>query len=550
MPTATISSPPPVAPAPVAPISAGQRATRDLTVLLRARTPLVWIQGSDERAILAGLSAACGEQGAKLPIHRWDVVRGLADLAGKPIGKGVQLADPIRILVEIGAREERGAWVLLDYHPYVKNTQVVRSLRNLAQDLPIALPSQARAIVLVSPIVDVPPELRTCCAIVDWPLPDRAEVASALDGALLGLPEEFQAGAAPNGKREQAIDGALGLSLEEIRGLYAQSLVRTRIDGGVPLIDPVTVSREKARVVKGKGLEVIDAGLNLADVGGLNGLKTWLNERHGAFSADARAYGLPPPKGIVLVGPPGTGKSLVAKTVAGSWGMPLLRLDLGAVKDSLVGSSERNIRHALKMAESVAPCVLWVDEIEKALAGSQGGGAHDGGVSSDALSAVLGWMQDRAGSVFVVATANDVAQLPPELLRKGRFDELFFVDLPTSAERAEILTVALRRNGRAGVLSPAAVASVASSCSGFSGAELAALIPSALYGAFADGKRPINAADLMREAGRTVPLSTTAGEKLAALRKWATERARPASIPDPINSINAPAGNRSGALDI
>lgn len=251
--------------------------------------------------------------------------------------------------------------------------------------------------------------------------------------------------------------------------------------------------------------------------------------RRAAFSARARAYGLPAPKGALLVGVPGCGKSLTAKAVATAWGMPLLRMDLGALKSKYVGDSEANIRKALKVAEAVAPCVLWLDEIEKALSGATQGAA-DGGVSADALGAILSWMQDRAGSVFVVATANDVRSLPPELLRKGRFDDLFFVDLPTATERAAILAAALRSHGRDP--SKIALQVVAAATSEFTGAELAALIPEALFSAFADREREITTDDLIEAASNVVPLAKTASEKIKAVREWAQGRARPASIPE------------------
>ena len=266
------------------------------------------------------------------------------------------------------------------------------------------------------------------------------------------------------------------------------------------------------------------AGLD--GVGGLELLKDWLAKRRQAFSAKARAYGLPAPKGMLLVGVPGCGKSLTAKAVAAAWGMPLLRLDLGALKSKWVGDSEQNIRKALNVAETVSPCILWLDEIEKALAGATQGAA-DGGVSSDALGAVLQWMQDRAGSVFVVATANDVSSLPPELLRKGRFDEVFFVDLPTTSERVAITCAALREYDR----DPATidVDAVADATAEFTGAEISALIPDAMFSAFADAERALTTDDVLRAARATVPLAKTASEKIATLRAWATGRARPAS---------------------
>jgi len=239
---------------------------------------------------------------------------------------------------------------------------------------------------------------------------------------------------------------------------------------------------------------------------------------------------------VLLVGVPGCGKSLSAKAIAAAWAMPLLRLDMGALKSKWVGESEGNIRKALKVAETVAPCILWLDEIEKALGGATQGAA-DGGVSSDALGAILQWMQDRAGSVFVVATANDVSKLPPELLRKGRFDEVFFVDLPSMNERSAILRAALAEYGRD--TSSIDVDAVAAATVEFTGAELSALVPDAMFAAFADLARPITTDDLISAARATVPLARTASDKITTLRQWAIGRARPASLPETAPALKA-----------
>jgi SpoVK/Ycf46/Vps4 family AAA+-type ATPase len=359
---------------------------------------------------------------------------------------------------------------------------------------------------------------------VDWPLPDRAEIASILDSVIAALPDDIRDSAAPNGTREAAIDAAVGLTAEEAQACYARSLVQSR------KIVPRDVSLEKRRVIsREKVLEWYDpisGGLDA--VGGLDLLKSWLVSRRAAFTREARAYGLPAPKGALLVGIPGCGKSLTAKAIATAWGVPLLRLDLGALKSKWVGDSEANIRKALKVAETVAPCVLWLDEIEKALSGATQGAA-DGGVSADALGTILSWMQERQGDVFVVATANDVRALPPELLRKGRFDELFFVDLPTTSERAAIVAAALRAHNRTESID---LQAVARACQDFTGSEIAALVPDALYTAFSDGARPLSTADLVAAAGATVPLARTSADRIQAVRDWARGRARSASSPE------------------
>jgi SpoVK/Ycf46/Vps4 family AAA+-type ATPase len=312
----------------------------------------------------------------------------------------------------------------------------------------------------------------------------------------------------------------VGLSGEEAAGCYAKSLVRLR------RIDPATVAQEKRRVIsREKLLEWFDPlPGGLGAVGGLDLLKGWLTSRKSAYTAAAREYGLRAPRGALIAGIPGTGKSLTAKAIATAWQVPLLRLDLGALKSKFVGESESNLRRALAVVDAVGRCVLWCDEIEKALAGATQGAA-DGGVSSDALGTLLSWLQERRGESFFIATANDASILPPELMR--RFDTIWFVDLPTRAERAEIVAVSLRSNGRGD--SPVDCVAVADRCEGFTGAEIADLVPNAMFLAFAEDARDVTTADLLAVAAGVVPLSKTSAEKIDALRVWASGRALPAT---------------------
>jgi SpoVK/Ycf46/Vps4 family AAA+-type ATPase len=262
-------------------------------------------------------------------------------------------------------------------------------------------------------------------------------------------------------------------------------------------------------------------------VGGLENLKSWLRERRSAFTADAREYGLPAPRGILLVGQPGCGKSLTAKAVAAAWGMPLLRIDLGALKSKFVGDSESNIRKSFRVLETVAPCVGWIDEIEKSFGDADNITSADGGVQSDQLGALLSFMQDRQADVFVVATANAVSKMPAALLRKGRFDKIFFVDLPTDGERVAVLQTALAAHGRADA--DIDRAAVAAACGNFTGSEIAALVPDALFASYADGKRALKTDDLLAVARATVPLSRTAAASIEAARQWGKANAVPAS---------------------
>lgn len=503
--------------APPAPQSAGSKAAADVAALLRARNPLLWIttreEGRTERLLMEAAQVAQYEP------RFWDCASGITKYDGGNVDGTA--TDPAQAIANVRDSKQRQLWILRDMHKWLGDPTVLRGLRSLARALPLAPRDQARAVIVLSPSSEIPPELAGHAIAMEWPLPDRSEIAAILDAAIAALPDEIRAQAAPNGTRDAAIDAAVGLTGEEAQACYAKSLVSSR------KIDPATVATEKKRVIaREKVLEWFDplpGGLDA--VGGLEPLKAWLNARRAAFTPRARAYGLPSPKGALLVGVSGCGKSLMAKAIATAWAMPLLRLDMGALKSKWVGESEQNIRKALRVAETVSPCVLWLDEIEKALAGATQGAA-DGGTSADALGAVLQWMQDRAGSVFVVATANDVSALPPELLRKGRFDELFFVDLPAPAERRQIIAAALRLHNRAPL---ASVQELTAATDGFTGAELAALVPDALFAAFADGERELTEADMIAAAGATVPLSKTASEKIATLRKWAEGRARPAN---------------------
>jgi AAA+ superfamily predicted ATPase len=504
-----------------------QNIAADIAALLRARNPLLWVVTREEARVERYLIEAASAAGY-VP-RSWDVAQGVADLAGNPISN-IGSQDPGETLDAIRDRAngngDRGVWIMRDLPIWLQGppgAAVMRRLRNLARALPGAPRDRAQAVVILSPSGDVPAELAGHATVIDWPMPDREEIAAVLDAAIESLPAEIKANAAPNGTRDAAIDAAVGLTGEEAAACYARSLVQLR------RIDPKLVATEKKRVVsRERVLEWYDplpGGLDA--VGGLENLKSWLNARKLAYSPQARAYGLPAPKGALLVGVPGCGKSLTAKAIATAWGVPLLRVDLGALKSKFVGESEGNLRKAFQTIASVGRCVVWFDEIEKALQGATSGSA-DGGTSSDQLGSILSWMQERQGESFCIATANDVTGLPPELLRKGRFDEIWFVDLPTAQERVQVAAAALKSHGRDGC--KVDLSAVAQATAGYTGSEIAALVPEGLFTAFADGAREIATEDLLAAAKTVVPLSKTAVEKITALRAWAAGRARPATI--------------------
>lgn len=517
----------------------------DIAALLRARNPLLWVVTREEARAEGYLCTAAASAGYLA--RMWDCGQGVTDLAGKkqPIGS----VDPGDLLTAIRERaeagRERGVWIMRDMPAWLQGTlglSTMRQIRNLARYLPSVPRDGAQAMIVLTPSAEVPPELAGHATVLEWPLPDREEIAGILDAAIASLPEEMQADAAPNGTRDAAIDSAVGLSGEEAQACYARSLVQLK------RIDPATVAKEKKRVIaRERVLEWFDplpGGLDA--VGGLDVLKTWLQARRSAYSPAAREYGLPAPKGALLVGVPGCGKSLTAKAVATAWGVPLLRVDLGALKSKFVGESEGNLRRAFRVIEAIGRCVVWLDEIEKALAGATQGAA-DGGVSSDALGAILSWMQERQGEAFVIATANDVSGLPPELLRKGRFDEVWFVDLPNAEERDQIILAALRSHNRGASVFNGDMRQFVDATAGFTGAEIAAVVPDALFAAFADDGRQITADDLTAAARTVTPLAKTAAEKITALRSWADGRARRATTPEAAPSATAAVGR---AIDL
>jgi AAA+ superfamily predicted ATPase len=515
-----------------------QELANDVAALLRARNPLLWIVTREEARVERYLKEAAAAAGY-VP-RTWDVGQGVADLSGKldtDVGGGTDIGDTLTAITNratgrargynTAAPNERGVWILRDLTGWLVGPAgivTLRQVRNLARTLPTVERDRAQALIVLTPSSDIPPELAGHATVIEWPLPDRDEIAALLDAAIEALPDNLKADAAPNGTRDAAIDAAVGLSGEEAQACYARSLVQLR------KIDPATVAKEKKRVVaRERVLEWFDplpGGLDA--VGGLDQLKAWLLARASAYSPKARAYGLPAPKGAMLVGISGCGKSLTAKAVATAWGVPLLRLDLGALKSKFVGESEQNLRKAFKVIEALGRCVVWIDEIEKAMQGATSGSA-DGGVSADALGAVLNWMQERTSEAFVIATANNIESLPPELLRKGRWDEIFWVDLPNRTERGEIVKATLRTFKRDKV--EIDFGSVVDATQGFTGSEIAAIVPDALFAAFNDGERELTTDDLLAAAKSVVPLSRTASEKIEKLREWASGRARPATTP-------------------
>lgn len=506
-----------------------QVAATNVACLLRARTPLIWIVTREEARVEEYLVEA-----AKAAVYVpkfWDTAQGLTDLAGRKTDiQGMDDASAILRFIDQAAEagRQRGVWILRDLAPWLEpqagGMTTLRQLKNLTRKLPLLKLDASQAIIVLATSATLPAGL--AATVIEWPLPDRTEIGELLDATLA-----IQSDKVPKdpfvGTRESAIDAAMGLTSDEAQACYAKSLVMSR------RIDALVVAQEKKRVIAGiDGLEWFDplpGGLDA--VGGLDNLKAWLVSRRAAYSPEARAYGLPAPRGALLVGVSGCGKSLTAKAIATAWGVPLLKLDLGAIKSKFVGDSEAKLRRVFSVIETIGRCVVWLDELEKAMAGATDGSA-DGGVSSDALGAFLNWSQERKGEAFVMATANDVSKLPPELMRKGRFDDVWFVDLPTRFERNDILIASLEAHGRDSERLAIDFFAVADASDTFTGAEVAALVPDAMYLAFADGARDIMTQDLLAAAKSVVPLARTAKDKIDGLRVWAEGKARRATTPE------------------
>lgn len=486
----------------------------NLTTYLRAGYPGLAIISSEEARVEAEVTAVCESQERRL--HAWSSTEGLIDVKDGRVTTCPDPLDAFQLLEDLFSAEDCRHVVLfrdLQLHMDQNDPMLVRRIKDT---LRIAK-AKGHAVILLGCRLKLPAELEHEITRIDFNLPDAAQLRLVLDGVmasakLKNLHEVM---------REAALQSALGLTTTEAENAFALSIAETMG------INHKVIAREKANTLKRNGLlEVVETTTSLDDIGGLGLLKEWLVRRAGAFSNSAKAYGLPAPKGLLIVGIPGTGKSLTAKATASAFGLPLLRLDMGRVFGGIVGQSEANLRSVIQTAEAIAPCVLWIDEIEKGFSGSKSSGSTDGGTSSRVFGSFLSWMQEKDKPVFVVATANDVSKLPPEFLRKGRFDEMFFVDLPDALERAQIWDIVIARHGRKARDFDNVV--LARACDQFTGAEIEAAFIDALHEGYADGREP-GIKDILNAVTQTTPLAKLMDSQIAALRQWAKGRAREAA---------------------
>lgn len=457
----------------------------------------------------------------KLPLKIWSQSQGVmgCNEEGKISLEKCDKKDPLEILQAIYGDKDGCVWILEDFQPFLREEHhpVLRWIREL-----VRLPATPKKVILLStPLPSLPLDLRKEVPTLEISLPGTKELQEVLNRAA----EHAKLEAALD---ESLVDAACGLTVMEARLAYGTAAAELgRLDHSAVAL----VSQEKERIIKqSEVLEYYRTEAKMAEVGGLSQLKEWLEKRGRAFGAEAKRFGLEPPKGVLLLGVQGCGKSLLAKAVAATWQFPLLRFDLGKVFGGIVGQSEGNIRNALQVAEALAPCVLWIDEIEKGMAGMGSSDRTDGGTTARVVGTLLTWMQEKKAPVFVVATANRIDLLPPELLRKGRFDEIFFVDLPTASVREDILAIHLEKRKRS--KQDFELKRLAGLSKGFSGAELEEAVREGMFDAFAEGKE-LKTEHISKALEKTFPLSRTMGEQIEGLRQWAKVRARLASGEEP-----------------
>jgi SpoVK/Ycf46/Vps4 family AAA+-type ATPase len=515
-----------------------------LKVLLESSTPIVVIESVEEVRAVRLVRAAC--VALNLAAYEWTIASGLVRCGSEvgeiiPEGRATSASygaaaqealintkaiynsqDPAQMLANLEGISLEAAFILKDLHRHMDDPVVVRRIRDVGQKFS----EHRRTIILTAPKIEIPAELRGLVEFLELPLPDRRRLRQIIDEVVVRISRShtLQRKLDPKGY-DAVVESLRGLTEEEAERALSQALV-TRYSL-CPEIAADVVETKKSLLRRSEMLEFVEADEAFSTLGGMDNLKRWLAERGGAWEDSAREFGLESPHGVIILGVQGCGKSLCARAVAGEWKLPLVKFDTAAIYDKYIGETEKRIRKVFEVAEGLAPCVLWIDELEKIFAGSGADSASvDAGVSSRLLASFLSWMQDRKSPVFVAATCNNVSSLPPELIRKGRFDELFFVDLPGQAERKQILSIQLNRRKR----SPEEfdLDKIAAAAQGYSGAEIDAAIQTALFAAFSQ-KTQLTTSLLLDALARTVPLSVTRAEEISALREWARTRAVPAS---------------------
>ena len=497
---------------PTRPFAAPRTKRDELELLINSRNPIVTVETSEEQRLGALLERVAAD--LQIPLFVWSVTNGLARAGGAGLYNSDQ---PEQALTNIGTVQGDGIFLLKDFGRYCDNDRISRRLRDLADGFRTA----RRSIVILGAVIQLPPELAADAVEFQLGLPVTEELVSAVKATLAELNRAHGIATSLDAASVmQLAKNLAGLPEEDALRVLRQSvLTRGRADTG--LLDDVLESKRQALHTDGL-LETIKRDASFADVAGLQRLREWIGKRKSALTPEGQRFGLVPPKGVLITGVQGCGKSLSARAVAGEWGYELARLDAGALYDKYVGESERRLRKALDVAQKISPVVLWIDEIEKAFASAGSSGDADAGLSQRLLATLLTWMQDRESGVFLAATSNNITILPPEMLRKGRFDEIFFVDLPNAAARVDLFGLHIRKRGRDTATFDLAKLAMASS--GFSGAEIEQVIVAGLYTAFSQ-QQQLSTEVLLAEIASTQPLSVTRSEEIAAIRNWAKSRA-------------------------
>jgi len=488
-----------------------------LSLMIRARYGMLYIVGLEEEPMENVIAKVASQLSTPRQVLLWDIVRGWSD-NGSAKGSVIAALDRVQ---KASDKEAYTIFVLRDLHPILKapytdkNAPVVRELRNLTRELKQTF----KTLILTSPTLELPDELRDEVTVIDFPLPNTQEISSLISQIV--QPENLKiTGLA----LEQLVKACQGLSRARIRRVLGKALAAKQqvndsdIDG---------VLEEKRQAIRQTGiLEFLPSQASLKNVGGLQNLKQWVKMRQDAFTEEARRFGIPNPKGVLLVGIQGTGKSLSAKTIAHEWRLPLLRLDSGRLFGGIVGESESRVRQMIQLVEAIAPCVLWIDEIDKAFGNINSGSDGDSGTSRRVFGTLITWMQEKTSPVFMVATANNVRILPAELLRKGRFDEIFFLNLPTELEREEIFKVHLQKL-RPNKWRDFDMGLLARCAKEFSGAEIEQVIIDGLYRAFGSvvnkQRRDLITEDILRAIEETMPLAAISRDQIQDLKRWAAE---------------------------
>jgi len=517
-----------------------QKNIEELDYQIRSRRPIIYICTHEEERIINVLLELANRPHLerKWKIHSWDLASGVKeifkDISKKSTPQEIDQESVLKWFLDLnkddGDKKETNILVLKDYQRLMGangtgeiETMIVRQLRNMCTQFAF----ENKTIIIIGTSLYIPEDIEKNTFVIDWSLPEYIHIKELLQLAMTKasnskIKDKFRLTYTEN-ELDEIVHAFQGLTISEIE-LLIKYMFLVSVEFDVSII----ASRKRDIIRKSGFVEWVENDIQIDQVGGLAGLKNWLNARKDSFSTDAHEYGLPEfPKGILLLGIPGTGKSLCAKAVADLWKLPLLKFDVGKIFSSSVGSSEANMRQAIKISESIAPCLLWVDEIDKGFSGLGSSNFSDGGTAARVFGSFYTWMQEKSSPVYVIATANEISNLPPELLRKGRFDEIFWVDLPDDEEREEIFKIHIKEKKRNAENFDLKLLS--KYAKGYSGAEIATAISDGLHESYNDGKRALKNEDIVLALKNTIPLSKLMEEKLNAAREWSQNRTRSAS---------------------